>query len=61
MKQNVRVLLTCDLCRDTVLAAETVRFSKDGVEYETEMCQEHLDKYRAGMAGQVAAARLVPR
>lgn len=61
LKQNVRVLLTCDLCQDTALAVETVRFSNNGIEYETEMCQRHLDSYRAWMTPNVAAARLVAR
>jgi hypothetical protein len=57
LAQNVAVLLTCDLCEDTALAVETVKFSSDGVEYETEMCQTHLEEYLGWMEEHIAAAR----
>ena len=61
LRRNVQVLLTCDLCHDTALAVETVRFSDNDIDYETEMCQSHLDSYRAWMRAKVAAARKVAR
>ena len=56
MAQKVRVLLVDDLDAASV-AAETVRFGLDGVEYEIDLSRAHADRLRDGLESFVAAAR----
>jgi hypothetical protein len=55
--QKLQVVLTCDLHDGAVEGVETVTFGYDGVAYAFELCQEHLDDFRASMGQWVAAAR----
>ena len=59
MAQRMQVLLTCDLDDDDVEAVETVSFGADGATYEIELCQQHLDEYRAWIQEYVSRARRI--
>ena len=57
MAQKVEVVLTCDLDAGDTPAVDTVAFGYDGVAYEFELCQQHLDEYHRVMQGFAGAAR----
>ena len=57
MAQKVEVVLTCDLDDGDVAAVDTISFGYDGVGYEFELCQSHLDEFHRVMQGFVGAAR----
>jgi hypothetical protein len=59
MAQTVRVLLTCDYDEKPTVAVETVTFGHNGVTYEADMCQVHLDEYNNWIGDYVAHSRKI--
>jgi hypothetical protein len=57
--QRVEILSTCDLDRDEVMAAETVSFGWQGVDYEIDLCEDHLSHFHDSLGHYADRARKV--
>lgn len=57
MAQKVQITLLCDLDDGNAEADETLQFSLGGSAYEVDVCGEHAQQIRDGLAPFVAHAR----
>lgn len=57
MAKDTKTVLTCDI--DGTEAQETVRFGLDGLEYEMELCPDHLEEFNSGFGRYASIGRRV--